>query len=76
MLARCAVNPVTGERVDVFGPEKNVELAASTRANRESLGWAIDDENLQSYVNRVGQRSRGLSTAGHGLHFTAVRYKG
>jgi predicted Zn-dependent protease len=57
-LAGCAVNAVTGqEELMFFSDEKDVELGAQYAPQIErALGGRFPDENLQNYVNRIGQR--------------------
>jgi predicted Zn-dependent protease len=79
LLAGCAVNPVTGdEELMFFGPDKDVELGRKYAPEIEkALGGRFPDENLQSYVNRVGQRmARVCHRPDLAYHFTAVREKG
>ena len=57
-LAGCAVDPVTGDkRLMLVSPEDEVKLGKAYAPQIERR-WAgrIPDENLQSYVNQVGQR--------------------
>jgi len=79
VLIGCAVNPVTGEEeLMFFGPEKDVELGRKYAPQIErALGGRLADENLQSYVNRVGQRiARVCHRPDIAYHFTVVRQKG
>ena len=57
-LAGCAVNAVTGqEELMFFSDEKDVELGSKYAPQIEqALGGRFPDENLQDYLNRVGQR--------------------
>ncbi len=78
LLVSCAVNPVTGqEELMFFGPEKDVELGRKYAPGIErALGGRYPDENLQSYVNRVGQRmARVCHRPDISYHFTVVRQK-
>jgi len=78
LLGGCAVNPVTGqEELMFFGPDKDVELGRKYGPQIEkALGGRFADENLQSYVNRVGQRlARVCHRPDMAYHFTAVRQK-
>ena len=78
LLSGCAVNPVTGqEELMLFGPDKDVELGRKYGPQIEkALGGRFPDENLQSYVNRVGQRlARVCHRPDIAYHFTAVRQK-
>ncbi len=58
LVAGCAVNPVTGEEeLMFFSAQKDIELGEKYAPQIErALGGRLADENLQSYVNRVGQR--------------------
>jgi len=58
LLAGCAVNPVTGdEELMFFSPEKDVELGQKYAPRIEkALGGRFANENLQRYVDRIGQR--------------------
>jgi len=58
LLASCAINPVTGdEELMLFSPEDDISLGRKYAPQVEKeLGGRIPDENLQSYVNQVGQR--------------------
>ncbi len=57
LLSGCAVNPATGEEeMMFFSPEKDVALGRKYAPEIEkALGGRIPDENLQNYVNRIGQ---------------------
>lgn len=58
LSAGCAVNPVTGdEELMFFSPENDVKLGRQYAGPIEKeLGGRIADENLQRYINDVGQR--------------------
>jgi predicted Zn-dependent protease len=58
VLSGCAVNPVTGEEeMMFFSPEKDVALGRKyAPAIEEELGGLIPDDNLQNYLNQVGQK--------------------
>ncbi|MEN6427664.1 MAG: M48 family metallopeptidase [Phycisphaerales bacterium] len=58
LLSGCAVNPATGEEeMMLFSPEKDVALGRRYAPSIEkALGGRIPDENLQNYVNQIGQR--------------------
>lgn len=78
LLTGCAVNPVTGkEELMFFGPDKDVELGRKYGPQIEkALGGRFPDENLQSYVNRVGQRlARVCHRPDIAYHFTVVRHR-
>ncbi|MHC4518920.1 MAG: M48 family metallopeptidase [Planctomycetota bacterium] len=57
-LAGCAVNAVTGqEELMFFSDDKDIELGSKYAPQIEAaLGGRFPDENLQNYVNRIGQR--------------------
>ncbi len=75
-LSGCAVDPVTGDkRLMLLSPEDEVKLgkAYAPQIERE-LGGRIPDENLQSYVNQVGQRmARVCHHPEFSYRFTAVQ---
>ena len=58
LLSGCAINPVTGEEeMMFFSPEKDIALGRKyAPLIEQELGGRIPDENLQNYVNQVGQR--------------------
>lgn len=71
----CAVNPVTGEEeLMFFSPEEDVKLGRRYAPEIEAaLEGRIPDENVQSYVHRVGQRiARVCHRPDLAYHFTAV----
>jgi len=75
LSAGCSVNPVTGdEELMFFSPENDVKLGRQYAAPIEKeLGGRIPDENLQRYVNDVGQRmARVCHRPDISYHFTAV----
>ena len=75
LSAGCAVNPVTGEEeLMFFSPENDVKLGRQYAVPIEKeLGGRIPDENLQRYVNDVGQRiARVCHRPDLSYHFTAV----
>jgi predicted Zn-dependent protease len=74
----CAVNPVTGdEELMFFSQENDVKLGRQYAAPLErELGGRIPDENLQRYVNEVGQKiARVCHRPDISYHFTAVEDK-
>lgn len=78
-LSGCAVNPVTGEQeMMFFSPEKDVELGRKYAPEIEKqLGGRIPDENLQNYVNHVGQRiARVCHRPDLSYHFAVVEEGG
>lgn len=71
----CAINPVTGEEeLMFFSPEDDVKLGRRyAPAIEAALEGRISDENVQSYVHRVGQRiARVCHRPDLAYHFTAV----
>jgi predicted Zn-dependent protease len=75
----CAVNPVTGqEELMFFSPSEDVKIGRAYAPQIEAaLDGRIDDENLQRYVDRVGQRiARVCHRPDLAYHFTAVEQKG
>jgi predicted Zn-dependent protease len=75
LLSGCAVNPTTGdEELMLFSPDNDVQLGRQYAAPIENeLGGRIPDENLQSYVDGVGQRiARVCHRPDMAYHFTAV----
>jgi len=78
LAAGCAVNPVTGdEELMFFSPEKDVALGRKYAPGIEkALDGRIPDENLQSYINTIGQKlARVCDRPDLAYHFTAVDYK-
>jgi len=74
----CAVNPVTGdEELMFFSPETDIKLGRQYAGPIEKeLGGRIPDENLQRYINDVGQRiARVCDQPDISYHFTAVEDK-
>ncbi len=79
VLSGCAVNPVTGEQeMMFFGPEKDVELGRKYAPYIEKeLGGRIRDENLQNYINQIGQRiARVCHRPDLAYYFAAVEEEG
>jgi len=73
--AGCAVNPVTGdEELMFFSPENDAKLGLQySPAIEKELGGRIPDENLQGYINEVGQKiARVCQRPDVAYHFTAV----
>lgn len=76
--AGCAVNPVTGEEeMMFFSPESDVKLGRQYALPLEKeLGGRIPDENLQRYINSVGQKiARVCDQPDISYHYTAVEDK-
>lgn len=63
-LGGCAVNPATGKSDFVMMSEQQ-ELGMGARYNQEILKQfpRYNDEKLQAYVQRVGERSHAAATA-------------
>jgi len=79
VLSGCAVNPVTGEQeMMFFGPEKDVELGRKYAPHIEKeLGGRVPDENLQKYVDQIGQRiARVCHRPDLSYHFAVVEEGG
>jgi predicted Zn-dependent protease len=75
LAAGCAVNPITGdEELMFFSPEKDIALGHQYAPQIErALGGRIPEENLQRYVNQIGQRiARVCHRPDLAYHFTAV----
>jgi predicted Zn-dependent protease len=76
--AGCAVNPVTGdEELMFFSPDSDVKLGRQYAAPLEKeLGGRIPDENLQRYINGVGQKvARVCDRPDISYRYTAVEDK-
>lgn len=79
LLSGCAVNPITGnQELMFFPPDKDVELGRKYAPLVEkALGGRMPEENLQSYVNRIGQRIAGFCQRPDlSYHFVAVEEGG
>ncbi len=75
----CAINPVTGDQeLMFFSPEEDVALGRKYAPYVEKeLGGRIPDDNLQNYVNRVGQRiARVCHRPDLSYHFVAIEEGG
>ncbi len=75
LVSGCAVNPVTGkEDLMFFSPDDDVKLGEKYAPQIErQLGGRFPDENLQSYLDRVGQRlARVCHRPDIAYHFAAV----
>lgn len=75
LLSGCAINPVTGKQeLMFFSPDQDVELGRRYAPQIEKeLGGRIHDENLQNYINQVGQRiARVCHRPDLSYYFTAV----
>lgn len=73
----CAVNPVTGqEDLMFYSAERDVEVGRTHAPEIEKvLGGRLPDENVQSYVNHIGQRlARICHRPDIAYHFTVVDY--
>jgi len=74
----CAVNPITGQEELMFFPEsQDIEIGSTYAPEIEKeLGGKIDNENLQNYIDRVGQKIARIShRPGWEYHFVAVKHK-
>lgn len=79
LLSGCAINPVTGEEeMMFFSPEKDVELGRKyAPVIEKELGGRIPDENLQNYINQIGQKmARVCHRPDLSYHFAAVEEGG
>ena len=79
LLSGCAINPTTGEEeMMLFSPEKDIALGRKYAPYIEKeLGGRIPDENLQNYVNQIGQRiARVCHRPDLSYYFTAVEEEG
>jgi predicted Zn-dependent protease len=77
--AACAVNPVTGdEELMFFSPEKDVQLGRKYAPLVEKeLGGRMPEENLQSYINQIGQRLAAFCQSPDlSYHFAAIEEGG
>lgn len=75
LLCSCAVNPITGdEELMFFSPDEDVKLGSKYGPQfEEALGGRYPDENLQRYVNEIGQRiARFCHRPDIAYHFTIV----
>jgi predicted Zn-dependent protease len=78
LLAGCAINPATGdEELMLFSPENDLKVGRQYAPEIErELGGRIPDENLQRYVNEVGQKmARVCQQPDISYHYTAVEDK-
>jgi predicted Zn-dependent protease len=79
LWAGCAINPVTGdEELMFFSPEEDVALGRKYAPYVEKeLGGRVPDDNIQNYVNRVGQRiARVCHRPDLSYHFVAIEEGG
>jgi beta-barrel assembly-enhancing protease len=79
LLSGCAVNPVTGDQeLMLFSPDKDVELGRKYAPLVEKeLGGRLREEDLQSYINQIGQRMAGFCQRPDlSYHFAAVEEGG
>ncbi len=75
LASGCAVNPVTGQQdLMFFSPDEDVKLGQKYAPEIEKqLGGRFPDENLQSYLDHVGQRiARVCHRPDIAYHFAAV----
>lgn len=79
VLSGCAVNPATGEEeMMFFSPEKDVALGRKyAPAIEKELGGLVPDDNLQNYINQIGQKiARVCHRPDLSYHFAAVEEGG
>ena len=75
LCAGCATNPITGEEELMLVPEdQDVALGRKYAPELEKqMGGRIADENLQNYINNVGQKIARIShRSDWEYHFTAL----
>jgi len=78
LLSGCAVNPLTGqEELMFFSEDKDVEMGDKYAPQIEAaLGGRLPDENLQNYINDIGQRiARFCHRPDIAYYFTVVDQK-
>lgn len=76
--AGCAVNPITGEEELMFFPEEqDIEIGRQYSPEVEKqLGGKIPNNELQNYINSVGQKIARVSHRPYWeYHFVAVEHK-
>jgi len=76
--AGCAVNPITGKReLNLFATSDDIAIGRQYAPEVEKqLGGAIPDQQLQNYVNSVGQRvAASAATPQFNYNFVAVNDK-
>ncbi len=76
LLSGCDIDPVSGnKRLMLLSPEDEAKLGKTFAPQIEKeLGGRIPDENLQSYVNQIGQRmARVCHHPEFSYRYTAVR---
>ena len=74
----CAINPISGQEEFMLFPEhQDVEIGQKYAPEVEKqLGGKIDDENLQRYIDRVGQKiARVCHRPDLEYHFTALDHE-
>jgi len=79
LLSGCTVNPITGnEELMFFSPDKDIELGRKYAPLVEKeLGGRMPEEELQSYLNRIGQRLAGFCQRPDlAYHFAAIEEGG
>ncbi|MGE5294433.1 MAG: M48 family metalloprotease [Solirubrobacterales bacterium] len=79
VLSGCAVNPATGEEeMMFFSPEKDAALGRKyAPAIERELGGLVPDDNLQNYVNQIGQKiARVCHSPDLSYHFGVVEKGG
>jgi len=76
LWAGCAINPITGEeQLMLISEQQDIEIGRRYAPEVEKqLGGAIEDEQLQNYIDYVGQKIAHVShQRGFEYHFTAVK---
>ncbi len=67
IISGCATNPVTGEEeFMIFGPDYSQDVALGSEASEqvpEQLGPVGENQQVQNYINSVGQRIARISHA-------------
>ena len=74
-LTGCSVNPLTGEKeFMLYSPENDIKLGAKVAPDVEKeLDGRIEDEALQAYIDRIGQKiARVCNRPDWEYHFVAV----
>jgi len=74
----CAINPISGEEeLMLFGPEDDIKIGRQYAPKvEEELGGKIANDELQRYIDRVGQRVASVShRPDWEYHFTALKHK-
>lgn len=78
LFSGCAVNPISGEEeLMLFGPEDDIKIGLQYAPMVEKeLGGKIPDDNIQNYIDKIGQRIASVShRPDWQYHFAAVEHK-